>query len=93
MRVLMTGDTLGRVWTFALDLAQQLSFKGIDVVLATMGREPSPAQREQAYLIPNLRLVPSRYKLEWMDDPWEDVEASALWVLQLERQFAPDVTI
>jgi len=91
MRVLMTGDTLGRVWTFALDLAQQLSFKGTDVLLATMGREPSSAQREQASLIPNLRLAPSRYKLEWMDNPWEDIEASALWVLQLERQFAPDV--
>jgi glycogen synthase len=90
-RVLMTADTLGGVWTFALDLAQQWSARGIEVMLATLGREPSAAQREETAAIRNLWLAPSHYKLEWMHDPWEDVEASGAWLLELEKEFMPDI--
>ncbi|HLK66762.1 MAG TPA: glycosyltransferase family 4 protein [Bryobacteraceae bacterium] len=90
-RVLMTGDTVGGVWTFTLELARQLGSRGIEVLLATMGGEPSLDQREEVSEIPNLRFVPSSYKLEWMDEPWDDVEASGAWLLDLRRQFAPDV--
>ena len=90
-RVLMTADTVGGVWTFALDLAREFGSNGIEVMLATLGREPSPAQWEEASAISNLRLAASRYKLEWMDDSWEDVKASEDWVLELEKDFTPDV--
>ena len=90
-RVLMTGDTVGGVWTFTLDLAGALAAQGVEVLLATMGGEPSAQQRREAGAIRNLRFVPSSHKLEWMEDPWGDVEASGRWLLDLDSQFQPDV--
>src|SRR5690348_12619426 len=90
-RVLMTGDTVGGVWTFTLELAEALSRRGVEVALAAMGGLPSDAQRAEAARIPNLRLFESRFKLEWMDDPWDDVHDAGDWLLDLERSFAPDV--
>jgi len=87
----MTGDTVGGVWTFALELAEGLGERDVEIILATMGGEPSDAQRAEAAAISNLRLLPSAYKLEWMEDPWEDVEASGAWLMDLERRFSPDV--
>lgn len=37
-RILMTADTVGGVWTYALELAQALDSRGIQIALATMGR-------------------------------------------------------
>lgn len=87
----MTGDTMGGVWTFTLELARALGPHGIEVMLAAMGAELSDAQREQAAQIQNLRLCTSGYKLEWMTDPWRDIEAAGDWLRELEAQFAPDV--
>ncbi|MFN7117439.1 MAG: hypothetical protein ACK4TA_11615 [Saprospiraceae bacterium] len=41
--ILMTADTLGGVWTYALELAQGLQSFDIQVHLATMGRHLSPS--------------------------------------------------
>lgn len=90
-RVLMTGDTVGGVWTFTLDLAEALAAHGIEVVLATLGGKPKEDQRATAAAIPNLRMYASRYRLEWMDDPWDDVEESGRWLLALAEEVRPDV--
>jgi glycosyltransferase involved in cell wall biosynthesis len=90
-RVLMTGDTVGGVWTFTLELAEALGKLGVQVALATMGGLPSPTQRREAARISNLRHFPSDFKLEWMDDPWCDVEVSAGWLHDVAADFAPDV--
>ena len=90
-RVLMTGDTVGGVWTFTLDLAGGLAGQGIEVLLATLGKMPTPEQGREAAQIPNLHLASKPYKLDWMDDPWEDVAASGKWLLGLEHEYAPDL--
>jgi len=90
-RVLMTGDTVGGVWTFNLDLAEALAAHGIEVTLAALGGEPTDDQRAAAAAIPNLQLHTSTYRLEWMDDPWSDVEKSGAWLLELEDQVRPDI--
>ena len=90
-RVFMTGDTVGGVWTFTLELARALGDCGIKVLLATMGGQPSGDQRKEAEAIPNLRLATSAYKLEWMEEPWQDVQDSGRWLLDLHQEFAPDV--
>jgi glycosyltransferase involved in cell wall biosynthesis len=87
----MTGDTVGGVWTFTLELAQALGKHDIEVVLAAMGGLPSEAQVSEAKRIPNLRLYTSDLKHEWMDDPWSDVEESCHWLLDLERSVSPDL--
>jgi glycogen synthase len=90
-RVLMTADTVGGVWTYALELAEALVMSGIEVVLATFGGHPTDAERSKAGRIRGLRLSTSDFKLEWMSDPWDDVAASGQWLLDLEAQYCPDI--
>jgi glycogen synthase len=90
-RILMTGDTVGGVWTYTMELAEALGAHGVEVVLAALGGPPTVEQRVEAARLPNLDLLASDFKLEWMDDPWHDVTASGNWLLDLEEQYAPDV--
>jgi glycogen synthase len=90
-RVLMTTDTVGGVWTFTVELAEALGRHGIEVALAAMGGMPTEAQRAEVAHIPNLRLFESPFKLEWMPDPWRDVEEAGRWLLDLERSLAPEL--
>lgn len=90
LTILMTTDTVGGVWSYALQLANALASSDVHVHLATLGT-PSDSQRSQAARLSNLTLHESSYKLEWMNDPWEDVNRSGQWLLELESALAPDV--
>ncbi len=90
-RLLMTADNFGDVWTYALELARALGQQGIEVALATMGGALALSQRRQAHAIPTLQLFESQYRLEWMEDPWRDMEAAGDWLLRLEDMVQPDV--
>jgi glycogen synthase len=89
--VLMTADTIGGVWTYCLELAKALEPQGVQVSLATMGARMSPAQRSEANKIANLDLYESSFKLEWMPEPWDDVQQAGDWLLHLEELLQPDV--
>jgi glycogen synthase len=87
----MTADTVGGVWSYAMDLARGLSGRGVEVFVATMGAAMTREQRWQAASIPNLEIHESQYKLEWMDDPWCDVERAGDWLLRLESDLDVDI--
>lgn len=89
-RILMTTDTVGGVWTYALELAACLERCGVGVDLATMGDMPTRAQRDEAKRA-RVRLFTSRFRLEWMRDAWGDVRTSGEWLLDLERELEPDL--
>jgi glycogen synthase len=89
--VLMTADTLGGVWTYALELSRALGERGVEVTLATMGEPLSSAQWAEARAVPGLSIEQSTWRLEWMDEPWEDVAAAGEWLLELESRVRPDV--
>jgi glycogen synthase len=90
-RVLLTGDTLGGVWTFTLELAEELIAAGLKVCLVTFGRSGTADQRDEIAAIPGLEWLDSDLKLEWMEDPWSDVERSARLLLDVKKHFKPDV--
>jgi glycosyltransferase involved in cell wall biosynthesis len=75
MRVLMSTDAVGGVWTYAAELRGALAAAGVEVVLATLGpnRPPEPGV---AY---------RRCRLEWQEEPWDDVRASGEWLRGLAR--------
>jgi glycosyltransferase involved in cell wall biosynthesis len=90
-RVLMTADTVGGVWTFALELARALGEAGVGVALATMGGSSTREQRSEALTIPGLDLFESDYRLPWMDQPWDDVRRAGDWLLDLATRTGPAV--
>ncbi|HEV7923378.1 MAG TPA: glycosyltransferase family 4 protein [Thermoanaerobaculia bacterium] len=91
MRVLMTADAIGGVWGYSMELARALAPEGIELVIATMGDAPSAAQRAEAAELRNVTLVDSTFRLEWMPQPWPDVDRAGEWLLGLERDFSPHV--
>jgi glycosyltransferase involved in cell wall biosynthesis len=88
MKILLTADAFGGVWTYAAELGEQLAARGNDVVIAALGRAPSAEQRA---LVPSVELHVWEGALEWMHDPWDDVAASGEWLLDLADDLRPDV--
>ncbi len=91
LRILMTADAMGGVWTYAMELAGAFQGRGVEILLATMGALPSPAQRQEAARFGHVDLRTSECKLEWMDDPWAEVEEAGGWLLGLAEEWQPDV--
>src|SRR5436190_7472978 len=79
MRVLMTSDTVGGVWTYAMELARAMSSE--QFILAT-GRLTSEQTRE---VPPNVKVVTS-------EGPRDQAPATAgEWLLEIERRESPDL--
>jgi glycosyltransferase involved in cell wall biosynthesis len=90
-RVLMTADTVGGVWTYALELARMLAGQGCEVTLAAMGGYLPHAEARAVARMRGIHLYESNFKLEWMDDPWMDVALAGEWLLGLAAKAQPDI--
>lgn len=90
-RVLMTADVVGGVWNYAMELIKGLSDHGIEIALATMGPLPDAEKRKSLTGIKNVELFESSFKLEWMEQPWEDVEEASEWLMELEIMLHPNI--
>ncbi len=71
MRVLMTTDTVGGVWTFTRELTEGLLLQGCCVMLVSFGRQPSADQhawvtRMSIAWPEQFCFLPTAYPLEWM---------------------------
>jgi glycogen synthase len=91
LKILMTTDAAGGVWQYSLDLSAGLTGRGAEVTLAVMGPRPSDAQRGQARAIPGIEIFEGDYALEWMPQPWSDVDAAGPWLLNLQTRCSADV--
>lgn len=91
LRVLMTTDAVGGVFSYTRTLARELSKRGVELAIATMGPAMRVEQRAALRSIPRVVVHESTFALEWEDDPWQDVERAGRWLLGLERRFHPDV--
>jgi glycosyltransferase involved in cell wall biosynthesis len=90
-RLLMTTDTVGGVFEYAVELSRRLSGAGVEVLLATMGAPLTDAQARALEAIDGVEVFESNFKLEWMDDPWRDVEEAGRWLLDIESSRRPDI--
>jgi glycosyltransferase involved in cell wall biosynthesis len=78
MRVLMTADAVGGVWTYALDLAGGLGRAGLQTTLAVLGPAASPDQIRAAQATPGLELIETGLPLDWTaEEPAEILEVGA----------------
>jgi len=91
MKILMTADTVGGVWTYAMELIRGLHRHDAEVVLAIMGGRMNSEQRRDCERSRCASVFESDFKLEWMDDPWVDFCKSADWLLDIETRTRPDV--
>jgi glycogen synthase len=87
----MTADTVGGVFSYALELARALGARGARVELATMGAPLDDTQRAAASAVECVRVHEGAFRLEWMHEAWDDVRRAGEWLLRLERQVGADV--
>jgi len=87
----MTTDTIGGVWTYSMDLIRGLEKYNAQIMLATFGDPLSDSQLSEVRRLPQVTLHTSTYKLEWMNDPWNDLRKAQHWILQLAFSFQPDI--
>jgi glycosyltransferase involved in cell wall biosynthesis len=91
LKVLMTADTVGGVWTYSMELCRALSEFDIHFHLVTLGAEMQPWQAKEVGELDNVTVHETGFKLEWMDDPWNDVEESGAYLLTLQKAVQADI--
>jgi len=91
MKILMTADTVGGVWTYAMEMAHALSTCDVQIGLFTMGKRLTSEQRAQVKEQAHVILHETEFQLEWMENPWPDVGAAGDCLLELEKTFSPDI--
>src|SRR4051812_22539049 len=89
--VLMNADTVGGVWTFAVELIRALTSRGVAVTLATSGTPLSASQLEQVKGAGGPAIFESSFRLEWQERPWNDVDRAGEWMQAIAVKVKPDV--
>lgn len=90
-RVLMTTDTVGGVWHYAMTLIGELDRAGVAVDLVTFGGAPDAAQRATAATFENCTLHRTDAPCEWMQAPWPALDRLGEALLTLARRLRPDL--
>lgn len=96
MRILMTTDAVGGVWTFTQELARGLLQNSCSVALVSFGQKPSEAQAEWCRNIAHVwgssfQYHESNIPLEWMPDNKAAYSDAAPLLLSIARQLKPDI--
>ena len=85
MRLLLTADTVGGVWQYAVDLAAALPALNVAPTIATIGPAPSAAQR--AMVPPGVPLIETALPLDWLAPGPEPVLAAGRDMARLAGDF------
>ncbi len=98
MRILITTDTTGGVWTFARELSVELLGAGCSVALVSLGYIPSPAQLDWVAAQvtqwgSRFRFAASDSPLEWMQNNHRARREAEPLLLRLARDLRADLII
>jgi glycosyltransferase involved in cell wall biosynthesis len=90
MRILMTTDTVGGVWSYATTLCAALASLGAEIHLVAMGPAARPDQRATLRGT-GIHLTETGLALEWQDPDAFDLEHARGALLALGRKIRPDL--
>lgn len=91
IKILMTADTLGGVWTYSMELCRVLGTYGVEIHLAGLGAFPSKSQQKELGCLDHVKFYGSDFKLEWMQNCGEDLKKIRLWIQDLQKMIKPDI--
>jgi glycosyltransferase involved in cell wall biosynthesis len=91
IRVMMTTDCVGGVWSFATTLARALGEYGDRVLLVTLGQRPSVVQHKMLRGCRNVTLIETDLELEWQDPIGSDVSRARATLGDIAARFKPDL--
>jgi hypothetical protein len=87
----MTTDTVGGVWSYSVELCRVLLPFNVHFYLVTTGAPMQSSQKKEVEALGNVTVYETDYLLEWMDTPWQSIDASCDWLLTLEEELQPDL--
>jgi glycogen synthase len=91
MNLLLTADTVGGVWTFALELTDALAERDVRVTIAAIG-DPLRADQEDELRRSRAQSAHTEtFALEWTPDAWADIDRAGEWLLELRDETEPDL--
>lgn len=98
MRIVITTDPIGGVWTYARELSLGLLENGCSVALVSFGRIPNPAQLEWVAAQGSrwgsrFRFAGSDAPLEWMRENGEAMSEAEPLLLRTAREFGADLLL
>jgi glycogen synthase len=98
MRILMTTDTVGGVWSFTKELSSELLKNGCAVAMVSLGRKPSNAQ--QAWADAQSERWGARFRydaldtpLEWMNENGRAFSEAAPVLVQIADDFGAELLL
>lgn len=91
MRILITTDVAGGVWSYTEELTDALTARGHTVSLVALGGEPGAIQREWLDARPDLPFNSIPAPLEWMPEPEPGLSESLSPLRRIAEAFAPEV--
>lgn len=96
MRILMTTDTIGGVWTFTQELATGLLEAGCDIALVSLGYLPNQVQQQWAdhmreRWFEHFQFDSEDAPLEWMQENDSAFTQAGPALLRTAEDFGPDV--
>lgn len=91
LKIVMTADTVGGVWTYAMDLCKALMDYNVEIHLITMGALLNEKQTIDVKRLGNLHVYQSNYKLEWMQEASSDLLLAKKWVASICNEVDPDI--
>lgn len=90
MRVLVTADTIGGVWSYAKELVTGLVRRGAEVTLVSFGEIPTPKQIDWIDVL-RVDFRPTAFRLEWMQEAEQDIGESSKFLLSVIEETNPEV--
>lgn len=90
MRVLITADSVGGVWRYAMDVARELKLRGASAAIAGLGPEPSATQRNEAARA-GVPLIWLGVGLDWMATGRDGVAAAAAALDDVAADWQPTI--
>ncbi len=89
--VLLSADTAGGAWIFALELMAGCAEAGVRFTLALAGAPPDEADRRRLSRLPHVTIRHLPGRLEWMPEPWADVDRTGAWLRRIAEEVRPDI--
>lgn len=88
MKILLTTDNIGGVWTYSVNLARGLKKNGIDVCLVVIGEKMNDSQKQELSFT-SWYFIGS--KQEWMQNPWYDIRKAGCLLMDIAAAYRPDI--
>ncbi len=91
MKILMTTDTMGGVWSYVMSLCKSLERYNVEIHLLSMGGLLTEEQKIEVSDITSIQIYESTFNLNWMQGNERDLQSASQWLSLMYTRIQPDL--